>query len=41
MHLIEKEVEETIVNFVLKFNINDLQNIKRNKKAHCLLLSPV
>ena len=33
MHLIDKEVEEILIaNLALKFNINDLQNIKRIRK---------
>ena len=36
MHLIEKEVEEMIANLILKFNMNDLKNIKRNNKAYVL-----
>ena len=37
MHLIEKEVEEILIaNLVLKFHINDLQNLKRNKNAYVL-----
>ena len=36
MHLIEKEVEEMIANLILKFNMNDLKNIKRNNKTYVL-----
>ena len=37
MHLIEKKVEEILIaNLVLKFHINDLQNLKRNKNAYVL-----
>ena len=37
MHLNEKKVDQEMkANLVLKFNINDLQNIKRNKKAYIL-----
>lgn len=39
MHLIEKKVEEILIaNLVLKFHINDLQNLKRNKKAYVLMI---